>query len=86
MNGIFVFILEATVELFQSCYYALELYQRLPMKIRAKLPLDETSPMDRQKWCIADMAILLQSMRITLVDILSSPWSFQLLCGIKEIK
>lgn len=63
MNGICVLILEVTLELFQSCYYALELYQRLPMKIKVKLPVGETSPMDKQKWCNANMTGLLYSER-----------------------
>lgn len=68
MNGIYVLILEAALELFWSCYNALELHQRLPVKITVKLSLGETSAMDRQKWCGTHLTGLVYRVRITPVD------------------
>lgn len=75
MNGICALILEAALELFQSCYNALELYQKLPMKIRVKLSLGATSAMDRQKWCGAHLTGLVYGVRITPVDAVSRLWN-----------
>lgn len=38
------------------------------MKGRVKLPMGETSPMDRQKWCSAALTTLLHSLRSTSAD------------------
>lgn len=39
------------------------------MEIRVKLPLGETSPVDKQKCCNANMTGLLHPVRVTPVDI-----------------
>lgn len=74
MNGIYVLILEAALESFWSSYNALEVYQRLPWKIRVKLSLGETSAMDRQKCWGTHLTGLVYRVRITPVGAIARLW------------
>lgn len=55
-------------------FNALELYQRIPRKIRVKLSLGETSAMDRQKRCGTHLTGLVYRVRITPVDAITRLW------------